>query len=69
MNWYMCEESGRGAGRGKIPYQSTSKWLFGHEKQCQETVLNFICNTQRRKEKKVSSENEATLQVKVGGFF
>lgn len=45
---------------------------FGHEKQCQETGLNFICTTHRKRkiEKKgVGLENEATLQVKVRGFF
>lgn len=44
---------------------------FGHEKQCQGAVLNFNCTTFRKKKKKkgVSFENEATLQVKVGGLL
>lgn len=44
---------------------------FGHEKQCQGAVGKFNCTTLREKKKKqgVSFENEATLQVKVGGLL
>lgn len=42
---------------------------FGHGKQCQGAIWNFNCTTLRKKKKEVSFENEATLQVKVGGLF
>lgn len=50
---------------GEISYQSTSKWLVGHEKQCQETVLSFICNTHRRKKEGGESAWRMKLHYKL----
>lgn len=65
-------ERRRGAG-GIPPYQSTSKWLVWTWKAVSRNWFKFhLYYTQEkkdRKEKGVCLENEATLQVKVGGLF
>lgn len=59
----LCKWGGRGRSFPKVQQNG---W-FGNEKQCQGAVLNFNC-LHLDKEKEVSSENEATLQVKVGAL-
>lgn len=70
----MCGVSVCVGRKGKRSFTKVQQngWV-GHEKQCQGAVLNFNCTTLREKKKKkkkgVSFENEATLQVKVGGLL
>lgn len=65
--WVYLYVQGR-KGKRSFNKVQQNRW-FGHEKQCQGPVLNFNCTTLRKKKKGVSFENEATLQVKVGGFL
>lgn len=66
--WVYLHEQRRKGKRSFTKVQQNG-W-FGHEKQCQRPVLNFNCTTLRKKKRKeVSFENEATLQVKVGGLL
>lgn len=60
-----------GRGRGPLPKYNKMASL-DMKSSCQGPVLNFNCTTLGKKKKKkkgVSFENEATLQVKVGGLF
>lgn len=69
---YLGGREEEGGGRATPLTEVHQNGWFGHEKQCQETGLSFICTTHRkrkRKEKGVGLEDEATLQVKVGGFL
>lgn len=68
---YICMCRGESLERSFTKVQQNG-W-FGHEKQCQGAVLNFNCTFTQEKEnekkRESSLENEATLQVKVGGLL
>lgn len=59
-----------GQGGEEVLHQSTTEWLAGTGKPCQGAAGNCNCTTLKKEnEKGVSFENEATLQVKVGGLL
>lgn len=66
------EEEGDGRAIPPLPKVHQNGW-FGHEKQCQETGLNFICTTHRKRkiEKKKESAWRMKLRykLKLEGFF
>lgn len=59
-------EQGRKGNKSFTKVQQNS-W-FGHESSVKE-LFETVTTTLRKKKKEVSFENEATLQVKVGGLF
>lgn len=66
-------ERRRGAGEPSPLTKVHQNGWFGHEKQCQETGLNFICTTHRKRkiEKKKESAWRMKLRykLKLEGFF
>lgn len=53
----------------EVLYQSTTKWLFGHEKQCQGAIWNFNCTTLRKKKKRKSAlRMKLRYKLKLEGF-
>lgn len=70
--WVAERRRGTGEPSPPLPKVHQNGW-FGHEKQCQETGLNFICTTHRKRkiEKKKESAWRMKLRykLKLEGFF
>lgn len=56
-------ERRRGVGEPPPLTKVHQKGWFGHEKQCQETGLNFICTTHRKR--KIEKKKESAWRMKL----
>lgn len=62
--WYMCR-----GGRGRGPLPKYNKMADLDMKSSVKELSEILTVLHSKKKKEVSFENEATLQVKVGGLF